>query len=312
MSAGLAAEATRRPVAPTVGRRSSRRVVTVVIPVWDDYAAVVEEAVESVRLQDLEASILVVDNASRRPLPWFPPDVTTVRLAERLSVGAARNVGLALVRTDCVLFLDADDVLTPGTLSLLVGGLAAAPSSAACCCGVVAWNAGSGQVARLDFPSRFTRAMARWATGYRLYAAFRNRMPTTGCVLMRTSFARAAGGFTDAEFAEDWPLNVGLAFRGRIRFLDPVGRQLRVHPTSLRARRRSRVEVAGAYALLRRRLASDRATPVLLRLALPLLALHHAWQVRRLTPDGVMGPGRALALVGDPGPLAPQPREGQA
>jgi glycosyltransferase involved in cell wall biosynthesis len=282
--------------------------VTVVIPVWDDYAPVVGEAVESVRRQDLEASLLIVDNASRRRLPRFPPDVTTVRLAERVSVGAARNVGLSLAHTEYVLFLDADDVLAAGTLSLLVEELASAPSSAACCCGVVAWNARSGRVVRLDFPSRLTRAMARWAPGYRLYAALGNRMPTTGCVLMRTSFARAAGGFTDAEFAEDWPLNVGLAFRGPIRFLDPVGRHLRVHATSLRARRRSRVEVARAYALLRSRLESDRATPAVLRLALPLLALHHARQVRRLTPDGTTSPGRALALVGDSGPLTAERR----
>ena len=291
-----------------VSRTSSRRLVTVVIPVWDDYASVVEEAVESVRLQGMEVSILIVDNASRRPLPWLAPDVTTVRLFERVSVGTARNVGLSLVHTEYVLFLDADDVLAAGTLLLLVEGLASAPSSAACCCGVVAWNARNGRVARLDFPSRFTRAMARWATGYRLYAALGNRMPTTGCVLMRTSVARAAGGFTDAEFAEDWPLNVGLAFRGRIRFLDPVGRQLRVHATSLRARRRSRMEVARAYALLRGRLESDHATPALLRFALPLLALHHAWQVRRLTPGGTTAPARTPALVGDPGPLTAEPR----
>ncbi len=295
---------------PSVGPSASRAgpaLVTVVIPVWDDYAAVVEDAVESARAQALETAVLVVDNASRRPLPSFAPDVATVRLRRRVSVGAARNVGLSLVRTEFVLFLDADDILTAASLPLLVAGMTSDPAAVACCCGVVAWNARTGRAIRLDFPSRTTRTVARWEAAYRLYAATANRMPTTGCVLMRTEPARAARGFADAEFAEDWPLNVALAFRGRIRFLTPTGRHLRVHTTSLWAQQRSRVEVGRAFALIRKRLETDPAAPALIRYGLPLLAVYHAWQVRRMTPGGATAPGRALTLLGDAGPLTATP-----
>jgi glycosyltransferase involved in cell wall biosynthesis len=275
--------------------------LTVVIPVWDDYVRVVGEAVESVLVQQVDVAVLVVDNASSQPLPALPRCVTVVRLPERLSVGAARNEGLSLVRTEFVLFLDADDLVVEGAIPHLLARLKARPDYSACVCAIVAWNAATGELRPLDFPSRRTHVVARWPGCYRLYAAIANRMPTTGCVLMRTMAAMDAGGFTDANFAEDWPLNVGLAFRGPIEFLPSRGRLLRVHAKSLRARPRSRAEIARAFDLMRERLKADPSVPTIVRLGLPLIALHHVWQVRRVTPGGTTGPGLALAAVGDGG-----------
>jgi glycosyltransferase involved in cell wall biosynthesis len=275
--------------------------MTVVIPVWDDYVRVVGDAVNSVLVQEPAAEVLVVNNASSEPLPTFPAGVSTVRLRARGSVGAARNIGLSLVRTEFVLFLDADDLLAEGTLLLLLSRLKEHQRLAASCCGVVAWNASTGDVRRLDFPSRRTNLIARWPSGYRIYAAMGNRMPTTGCVLMRTAMARDAGGFTDCDFGEDWALNVALAFRGPIEFLSRPGRLLRVHGKSLRARPRTRAEVANAYGLMRARLKADPACPPVVRLGCPLLALYHAWQVKRITPGGTSRPGRALEALGDGG-----------
>jgi glycosyltransferase involved in cell wall biosynthesis len=286
-------------------RASGRPKITVVIPVWDDYAGVVEDAIATVCAQEEPAEVVVVDNASSTALPSFDGPVTALRLPQRRSVGAARNAGLELVRTKFVLFLDADDVIEQDTLSLLLSRLEDDPRLVACSCGVVAWNAATGRTQKLPFPSRLTRIVARWPGAYRFYAALDNRMPTTGCVLMRTEAVRTAGGFSDADFAEDWPLNVTLAFRGPIAFVVRPGRMLRVHASSLRASPRSRAQVSRSFDLVLERVRNDRATPPLVRAVLPLLALRYAWSVRRLTPRGSTVPGPAFRAVGDSGPLRP-------
>jgi glycosyltransferase involved in cell wall biosynthesis len=273
--------------------------VTVVVPVWDRYVSVLGEAVESVSRQAaVRAVVLLIDNASTQPLRLLPAGVQVMRLPSRVSVGAARNAGLALVRTEFTLFMDADDVMLDGALSAMLARLRDAEWVSACSCAVEAWNPLTGSVAALNLPSRRTRLLAPWPALYRMYAVLSNRMPTTGCVLMRTTLAMQAGGFADADYGEDWPLNVGLAFRGAIAFLPWSGRLLRVHPDSLRSRPWERVDVARSFAALRGRLRADPATPWLVRRCLPLIALLHRWQIRRLTPGGVLKPGTANRLVG--------------
>ena len=49
---------------------------------------------ESLRVQDLPARILVVDNASQETLPELE-DAEVIRTPRRLTLGAARNFGLA-------------------------------------------------------------------------------------------------------------------------------------------------------------------------------------------------------------------------
>jgi len=292
-----------------IGRMSKAKApgfdVTVVIPVWDAYTAFVEEAVLSLADQGpVRIKLVVIDDASTDPVPPLPHHATVVRTGARLSVGAARNIGLDVAETPFVLFLDADDIVVPGTIPLLRSRLQARPELSAAACVPVAWDPRTGAVWPLRFPSRLTQAAARWPALYRAYAALANRTPTTGCVLMRTDLARSAGGFTDANFAEDWPLNVGLAFRGPIEFLPVPGRYLRVHPRSLRSRPLSRVQVRRGFDLMYGRLKRDPATPALVRGLLPLLALHYEFQVRRLTPGGLMRPGQALAALGE----VPPPR----
>jgi glycosyltransferase involved in cell wall biosynthesis len=88
---------------------------TVVIPVWDDYVRYLEECVASV---GDDAPVVVVDNASAARVPELP-GTTVVRAPQRLTVGAARNLGLDAVETEHVLVLDADDRLLPGTIPFL-------------------------------------------------------------------------------------------------------------------------------------------------------------------------------------------------
>ena len=64
-------------------------------------------------------NVVVIDNNSDVVLPPLPPGVEVVRLPKRVSVGAARNAGLALVETGKVIFCDADDRLLPGAIAFL-------------------------------------------------------------------------------------------------------------------------------------------------------------------------------------------------
>jgi glycosyltransferase involved in cell wall biosynthesis len=273
--------------------------VTVVIPVWDEYVHVLGQAVDSVLTQRVAVDLLVIDNASCLPLPALPEDVTVRRLPSRVSAGRARNVGLHLATTELTLFLDADDLMAPGTLPTLLAPMEADPSTVAVCGGVVAVNERTGASLRLDFPSRWTRALSRVPALLALHAAVINRLPTTGCLLVRVAAAQDAGGFGDSDYAEDWQFNLALTFRGRIRFVDHPGRVFRPHGRSLRSRRRTRTDVGAAFARIRERIRTDHRAPVLVRLSLPVLRLMHARTVRRLTPGGISCPGPVLRLIGD-------------
>src|SRR4051794_8074812 len=101
--------------------------VSVVIPVWDDYVEFLPDAVESVRRDGPDVPIVVVDNVSTTDVPQ-PEGCELVRSDERLTVGAARNLGLERVATEYVVFLDADDMLLEGTLEFLRGRIARNPA----------------------------------------------------------------------------------------------------------------------------------------------------------------------------------------
>lgn len=99
--------------------------VAVVIPVLNG-ARHVLEAVRSVHEQtDVDVELLVVDNGStdetQELLAQVGARVTTEPLP---GAGAARRRGLAETNAPFVLFLDHDDLLSPGALAALAAGLA--------------------------------------------------------------------------------------------------------------------------------------------------------------------------------------------
>lgn len=109
--------------------------VTVIVPGRDvaDYAA---DALESLRAQTFPAwrAILVDDGSTDATTAVFAEAADTdprfhfVRHDRARGLGAARNAALELVETPLVAFLDADDVLTPTALDVLVGSLTASGS----------------------------------------------------------------------------------------------------------------------------------------------------------------------------------------
>ncbi|HTN24554.1 MAG TPA: glycosyltransferase [Solirubrobacteraceae bacterium] len=261
--------------------RAAPPAVAVVIPVWDDYVASLREAVQSVVAQGVASAVIVVDNASAVAVPELD-GTTVVRSAARLTTGAARNLGLAAVQTPYVVFLDADDVMLPGSLDTLARGLAAHPGAAAF--GMAMIDGESGR--RHRSPRRAARVLARCPRAFALANAVWSLLPTQGATIMRTADARAAGGYADRTHGEDWALATSLAWRGRIRFSgepalvyrwrgDSPGRD-----GSATVAATLRANAAG----VRERLRADPAVPPAARRSLALVAAGQWLAIRAVRP----------------------------
>jgi glycosyltransferase involved in cell wall biosynthesis len=242
---------------------------TVVIPVWDAYAGQrLLDAVATVAEQDRPAHIVLVDNASSLELPPVG-DVEVIRSTERISLGAARNRGLAAVTTANVIFWDADDLMLPGTIGFLEDELGADS-------GLVAFGAAivedpSGM--RHRWPRRWIVNVIPHQRVFALVDGVWSMFPTTGATLMRTDVVRACGGFGDANSGEDWSLGAALVWRGRVGWSERPGRRYLQHEGSswnLFGSPRHQLENARA---VRHRLVSDPGLPKWVHACVPLLGL---------------------------------------
>src|SRR5438552_13091629 len=184
---------------------------TVVIPVWDEYVRFLPAAVESARRDASDVRVLVVDNASTRELPPLP-GVSVVKSPARLSVGAARSLGLEHVETEAVLILDADDELLPGALAFMRQRLAANPTLSVSSTAIL--DAATGE--RHRFPRRIVRPLTRWPRLFALAHCVWSLFPIQGCALLRSAQVRDCGAYPDADWGDDWVLAVSLAWRGRV------------------------------------------------------------------------------------------------
>ena len=242
---------------------------TVVIPVWDGYVgAPLYDALRSVLEQGTSLRAVVVDNASSVALPELA-GCEVLRSPTRLSLGAARNLGLDAARTPYVMFWDADDVMLPGTLGFLEAAIAADARLVAYGAGIV--EAPSG--ARHRWPRRWIAGLCRRPRLLALLNCVWSLYPTTGATLMRTEAVVGCGGYFDADSGDDWCLGVSLAFRGRLGWSERPGRIYRRHPSSIWALYGSPRHQLRHAAAVRERLRADAAVPGWVRAALPAIAL---------------------------------------
>jgi glycosyltransferase involved in cell wall biosynthesis len=264
--------------------------VTVVIPAWG-LGGELADAVASARSDRLAVRALVVDNASETPL--HTGDAEVLRLPDRVTVGEARNAGLAAVKSPYVLFLDGDDQLAPGTIEFLHGLLERHPDAVLALTRATAWNReGERPVARRPFPPPWADRLARHPRAFAMANLVRNVMPVTGAVLIRTAVARDAGGFAASNFAQDWALGAGVAFRGRVLLRWRDGGRYSISSDSISARRR-RPQVMAVRREIRARVRRDPAVPALVKAALPALAVAQ-WltgmrRMRYRRPTGASG-----------------------
>ena len=249
------------------------------VPAWGAYAGEpLAEALESLRAQDLPARIIVVDNASDPPLA----DLTgaeVIRSEERLTVGAARNLGLEHVTTPYVLFWDADDLMLPGTLRFLHDRLQEEPDAVLVAASILE---GEPPVPH-RWPRRWTYPLTRWRRTFAFAHCVWSLFPATGSALMRTDAARAMG-FGDANSGEDWVLGVSLAFRGRVILETRPGRLYRRHPGSLWETQRSTAQLTGHAKAVRERVRADPEAPFWAKNCLILIAAFQVAAVRLVRP----------------------------
>ena len=222
--------------------------VTVVIPVWGRYVDLVADAVGSIDARAGTARVIVVDNASSPRVPVMD-GAEVARSDVRLSLGGSRNLGLSLVATEYVVFLDADDLLLPGTIPRLVAALDRRPDCTALVAGIV-----DASGARWRTPRRVAMGLARHRRQFAWLNAVWSLTPTQGCTIMRTATVRDVGGYADRSGGEDWALGASLAFRGRIAF-DPTPALIyHARPDSRGPRRVPLGTLLSDAALVRRRL----------------------------------------------------------
>lgn len=242
---------------------------TVVIPVWGRYVGPrFEQALASIVSQDVPLTIVVVDNASQVPLPELGENVHLVRAPRRVSLGAARNLGLEQVRTETVLFADADDVMLPGTVRRLQEGLDSDPGLVAFAMPFVDAETG----ARHRWPRPWIGRLVRFPTLLALVNAVWAVYPITGPVLVRTQLAREVGGHADVDNGDARCLGAALLFRGPVGWTEQPGWIYNQRPGSNLDRFSGTRSILDSSRSVRRRLASDFGGPSWLPRILPLIA----------------------------------------
>ncbi len=241
---------------------------TVVIPVWDRYVTPhFSAALASVLGQDVPVVVVVVDNASTEPLPEMA-GVQVVRSSQRVSLGAARNIGLNHTRTELVLFADADDILLPGAISSLERELIARPELVAAALAFI--DADTGQ--RHRWPRPWIGKLVRYPVLTALLNAVWAIYPITGPVLIRTAVARAAGGHADLDNGDARCLGAALLFRGPVGWSEQPGWVYHQRPGSNLDRFSGAAAILASARSVRARLRSDGGTPPWVASAMPLIA----------------------------------------
>jgi glycosyltransferase involved in cell wall biosynthesis len=256
--------------------------LTVVIPVYDDYVRFIEECVESVWRQrgDTTLGVLVIDNASSRPVPRLPEGIEVARTPHRLSLGAARNWGLDRVTTPFVAFADADDLFPPGYFAFAADRLAARPELVAVGMRPVALDDATGEETPFPWPTDGAIAAARRD---RRLLALRGLLKEPSIVMSGSAFRadalREAGGYSDLSYGEDANLALLLPFLGDVELHRAPNRRYRIHPESIARRPPERATLEATFADARRRLREHPAVPLWAKLLLPAVKRYHARRI---------------------------------
>lgn len=179
--------------------------VSIVIPVGPGHARYLVDALDSVQAQTMPEWECIVVNDTGAALdlaawPW----ARIIDTPGAVGAGKARNKGLSTVRAPFVVFLDADDVLVPRALELLLRGYADSGGAYA----YADWLT-------LEDERKIDGAMtAHTVDAYDQAAMLRGLLhPVT--TLIPTEWARGVGGFDETlPVFEDWDFYCRLAVNG--------------------------------------------------------------------------------------------------
>lgn len=208
-----------------------RPLVSVVIPTRNR-VALLQEAVTSVQDQTLvNWELVIVDDASDDATwEWLTGvqdcRIRTVRLERHSERSAARNQGLAKVRSEFVLFLDDDDRLLPKALDRLLAALRSRPDAVASIGARIAFN-GSGQRRRLPH-TRIHLSRSVWAE------VVLGWVPAQGQCLFQVKLLRSCGAYNESiSLCEDYELWLRVARLGEALLIPEAVLVNRIHPVQI-------------------------------------------------------------------------------
>lgn len=206
--------------------------VSVVTPCFNA-APYVAETIASVRAQDYRhIEHIVVDDGSedqsweeiqsRREL------VTSIRLQRNHGGAYARNRGAELARGNFLMFLDADDLIEPDTISALVAAVATKPGSIAICPWRRLVSCGDSWISRpaeLSLPRPGTDALRGWLQGV--------WVPTCSVLWPRDTYDQVGGWDETLTLNDDGDLMLRALAEGAQLAIAAGGQGLyRVHPVT--------------------------------------------------------------------------------
>jgi len=207
--------------------------VSVIIPTRNR-VALLGESIASVRGQSLHdwEVVVVDDNSEDSTWDWVgslqDPRIRAVRLLEHSERSVARNHGLAIARSEFVLFLDDDDRLFPIALSRLVETMRRCPHAIAAIGARVTVN-DQGRRRRLPHTrlpvtrSIFPHVLLGW-------------VPAQGQCLFRTELFRGSGAYNPTlTLCEDYELWLRVARLGKIALIPHSVLENRVHVSTVSA-----------------------------------------------------------------------------
>lgn len=213
--------------------------ISVIIPVKNG-TNYLGEALESLRRQNLNLEIIVVDDGSTDATAELAEKAGCVVLRHHVSRGqvAAKNTGIAAAKGGYILFLDHDDKVRDGALNTMLDALQAAPEASAVQAMVKDFR--SPEIP--DLPGILVRPEP-------FYGLF------TGAILIRREVFDKIGPFSEnvhtGEIIE-WFSRVE-AIGGKVIKLDLVSTDRRIHQTNF-GRTDRQEEMKNYAAVLRERL----------------------------------------------------------
>lgn len=283
---------------PRLGRPGAR--VTVVIPCFN-YAAYLAQAVRSALSQtDVDVDVIVVDDASNdeslvvaRALASDDSRVTVLANSVNLGPVDTFNRGLASASGEYLVRLDADDMLTPGSLQRAVAVMQAHPSV-----GLVYGHPIHFSGSVLPAPRVHPTAWTIW-TGQDWVAARAidgTNSITSPEVLMRRAVVDRVGGQRRLDHTHDMEMWLRIAVYSDVAYVNGVDQAWhREHPASLSTKADDPSvilhEIRAAFDVLFKYVEADLPKSELLAQASRrATALQALAQARRLLDRGIRGP----------------------
>ncbi|HEU4557669.1 MAG TPA: glycosyltransferase, partial [Longimicrobium sp.] len=216
--------------------------VSIVLPFRNE-AAYLPECLESIRVQTLASWELLAiddgsDDGSAAIVHSFASEDGRVRLLQpgRVGLVAALNLGIAQARAPLVARMDADDLMHPDRLRAQHDYLQARPHVALAATQVELFPPGEVRGGYLEYIRWQNSVLQPEQVAREIYVESPFAHPS---VMARTGVLRAAGGYTDGPFPEDYELwlrlhaaghRMGKVPRVLLRWRERGGRTSRVDP----------------------------------------------------------------------------------